>query len=403
MSTAVKRWFKVVAGACALVLLLGVAIIAYSAYPASGTVAAGPRLERMQQSPQWNGESFDNELARVDGSFWEMLETQFGKTHSVPDEPIQIQPRQRTDFDQPPQTGLRVTWFGHSSFLVEIDGRRVLVDPVWGERASPLSWLGPQRFFEPPLALEQLPSVDAILISHDHYDHLDYPTVVQLLELASSAPWVVPLGIGAHLEYWGVPPSQIIELDWWQQTQLGEVTLTCTPARHFSGRSLLFSDQNATLWAGWAIKSPKHNVFYSGDTALHPEFEDIGTRLGPFDLTLIETGAYNALWADVHLGPEQAVIAHQLVRGKVMLPVHWGMFDLAPHNWTEPVERVIQAAEAAGVTLVLPRPGGWVEPNNDTFIDQWWATGIPWRTVDEAPAWSSSVDDLIQRQPHAAH
>lgn len=400
MSAGMKRWFKVVAAASAFLLLAGISFIAYSAYPASGTAATGSRLDRMQRSPQWHGETFGNELARVDGSYWEMLRLQFVKTHSFPDEPIKIQPRKRSDFDEPPQTGLRVTWFGHSSFLVEIDGRRILVDPVWGERASPLSWAGPQRFFEPPMPLDQLPELDAIVISHDHYDHLDYPTVVQLRE--SNVPWLVPLGIGAHLEYWGVPAAQIIELDWWQQSQLGDVTLTCTPARHFSGRSLLFADQNATLWAGWAIKGPKHNVFYSGDTALHPEFDDIGTRLGPFDLTLMETGAYNALWADVHLGPEQAVIAHQMVRGKVMLPVHWGMFDLAVHNWTEPVERVIQAAEAAGVTLVLPRPGGWVEPTQGAFVDQWWATNVPWQTVDEAPAWSSSVDELIQRGQHSA-
>jgi L-ascorbate metabolism protein UlaG (beta-lactamase superfamily) len=159
----------------------------------------------------------------------------------------------------------------------------------------------------------------------------------------------------------------------------------------------MFTDQNATLWSGWALAGPTHRVFYSGDTAMHPEFEEIGQRLGPFDLTMMENGAYNALWSDVHLGPEQAVIAHQLVRGKTLLPVHWGMFDLAVHSWTEPVQRVIAAAEKAGVDLVLPRPGGWVEPTKGPFVDRWWDEQVPWQTLEEAPAWSTSVQPLLKQ------
>jgi L-ascorbate metabolism protein UlaG (beta-lactamase superfamily) len=225
-----------------------------------------------------------------------------------------------------------------------------------------------------------------VIISHDHYDHLDMPTVKALL--ARGVKWIVPLGVGAHLVKWGVPESAITELDWWGDIAVDGLTITATPARHFSGRSL--GDQSRTLWAGWAIAGATHRVFYSGDTALHDEFVAIGERLGPFDLTMIEAGAYSALWADVHLGPEQAVLAHTLVRGAVMLPVHWGMFDLALHGWTEPMERVLVAAESLGVRVVSPRPGEMVEPGVLGPQRRWWPA-VAWQTVGEAPAWSSGV------------
>ena len=182
---------------------------------------------------------------------------------------------------------------GHSNLIVEIDGYRVLIDPIWGERPSPISWLGPTRWYESPLALEELPRIDAVLISHDHYDHLDHQTVLALLE--KQIPWVVPLGVGAHLQAWGMDNAHITELDWWASYRIGDLELTATPARHFSGRGFDGGDQNGgpTLWAGWSIAGPKHRVYYSGDTALFDALTDIGERLGPFDLTLIETGAYN--------------------------------------------------------------------------------------------------------------
>jgi L-ascorbate metabolism protein UlaG (beta-lactamase superfamily) len=235
--------------------------------------------------------------------------------------------------------------------------------------------------------------VDAVVISHDHYDHLDYDTVKGLLDRETK--WLVPLGVGVHLERWGVPSERVVELDWWEDVQVGSTKLTCTPARHFSGRSIFLADQNVTLWSGWAMQGPEHRVFYSGDTALHPQFDDIGERLGPFDVTMIEVGAYNALWADVHLGPEQAVIAHQLVGGRVLLPVHWGMFDLALHSWTEPMERTVAAAERRSVSVVTPRPGESLELGGEPPpVERWWPD-VPWETVEQAPCWSSHVDDLL--------
>ena len=288
-----------------------------------------------------------------------------------------------------PPSGLRVTWLGHSILFVEIDGRRFLVDPVFGERASPFTFLGPKRWYASPLSPEDLPELDAILISHDHYDHLDLTAVEKLSP--RGLRWIVPLGVGAHLEAWGVPPDLVTELDWWQTTTVEDATITATPARHFSGRWL--DDQNRTLWAGFAIRGARHNVYYSGDTALFDELVDIGQRLGPFDLTIIEAGAYDALWSDVHLGPEQAVRAHRLVRGDLLLPVHWGLFDLALHGWTEPLERVFRAAEREGVRFVTPRPGESIEPATARAPTRWWPE-VPWTPAERHPVQSSGVAHL---------
>jgi L-ascorbate metabolism protein UlaG (beta-lactamase superfamily) len=308
-----------------------------------------------------------------------------GVEHSRPSAPLPILLRRTADFAAPPASGVRVTWFGHSSLLVELEGRRVLLDPVWSERCSPSRFVGPQRFHPVPIALGALPQVDAVLISHDHYDHLDHASIV---ELEKQRPlFVVPLGVGAHLEYWGVDPARIRELDWWQETALGTLRLVATPARHFSGRGL---GADITLWSGWALIGAERRVYYSGDTAMFEGFERIGERLGPFDATLIESGAYDAMWADVHLGPEQAVAAHQAVRGRVLLPVHWGTFDLALHSWVEPIERVLAAARRAGVTAVTPKPGQSIDPLAPPPSERWWPD-VPWKRASETPVVSSGL------------
>jgi L-ascorbate metabolism protein UlaG (beta-lactamase superfamily) len=283
-------------------------------------------------------------------------------------------------FDSPPPSGLRVTWLGHSTLLLEIDGHRILTDPTWSERASPFGWAGPRRWFTPPIPIGALPHLDAIVISHDHYDHLDYPTIAALKD--HDTRFVVPLGIGAHLAYWGVPESRIVELDWWERTKIGDLEIVCSPARHASGRALY--DDDAKLWAGWAFLGPVHRAYFSGDTGLFPALRDIGDRLGPFDVTMIEVGEYGRAWPDWHLGPEQAVTAHRMLKGRVMLPIHWGTFALAYHGWTEPIERAIVAAQAAGVTLVAPKPGQSFEPFAPPPIQRWWPD-LPWRTAAEDP------------------
>ena len=348
-----------------------------------------------EQSPQWRDGKFRNRLKRVDGPIWRAFGEFFfgGSKHRRPTTPIPLEPRVAADYATPPASGLRVTWLGHSTTLLEVEGTRVLFDPVWAERASFVGFAGPKRFFPPPLRLGELPPVDAIVLSHDHYDHLDRSFVESVA--ARRLRWVVPLGVGDWLRRWGVAADDVTELDWWDSTRVGALTLTATPARHFSGRGPGSTDR--TLWCGWAVQGERRRVYYAGDTALQDEFAEIGRRLGPFDLTMIEIGAYDALWADVHLGPEQSLLAHRLVRGDVMLPLHWGTFDLALHGWTEPIERALAAAALDEVRIATPRPGGIFEPTVDFPTERWWPT-LPWHTADEAPIRSSGVSIASTRR-----
>lgn len=267
-----------------------------------------------------------------------------------------------------PAAELAVTWLGHASALLEIDGMRVLADPVWSERVSPSQQVGPKRMHAVPLAFDDLPPIDAIIISHDHYDHLDLDTV-RLLRDRHTAPFVVPLGVGGHLRSWGVPDERVVELDWNGEHRVGDLTFTCIQARHFSGRSLKRDD---TLWSSWAVVGPRHRVFFGGDTGYTPTFADVGDALGPFDLTLMPIGAYDPRWADIHLNPEEAVRTHLDVRGGVLMPIHWATFDLAFHAWVEPVTRLLTAAAAHGVSVLIPRPGERVTAVGDTRDDAWW-------------------------------
>lgn len=370
---------------------------------AFGAKPSGARLARIERSPQYRNGRFHNPLARrSDGAslatIWEFFTG--GSPHRRPKAPPPHLRRTASDFAHRPEAP-RVTWFGHASLLVEIDGVRILIDPVWGERPSPFGWVGTRRFHEPPLALDDLPPLDAVLLSHDHYDHLDLPTV---RALAGRVPrWITPLGVGAHLERWGVAADRIDEFDWWDETTVeaegAAVRLVCTPSRHFSGRGL--RDRDATLWSGWAFVGAEQRLWYAGDSALTPQFLEVGERLGPFDLTMIEVGAYNASWSDVHLGPEQAVAAHRMAQGPAvdgripgrMLPIHWGTFDLALHGWTEPAERVLAAARAAGVALALPRPGESITP--EAAPDERWWPEVAWESAADAPAISTGLDPEV--------
>jgi len=264
----------------------------------------------------------------------------------------------------PPASGLRVTWFGHSASLIEIDGLRVLVDPVWEQRASPFSFMGPRRFFQPTIALEELPKIDVVLISHDHYDHLGAATVRQLArqEAASGARWVTSLGVGKRLRRFGVKASQITELDWTESVEVGALKLTAWPSRHFSGRGLF--DRYKTLWGSYVIEGPEHRVFYGADSGWWEGFGEIAAQYDGFDLTMLEIGAFHPLWSSIHLGPDNAVKAFETMgrggaggRGGLLMPIHWGLFNLALHGWKEPVERIEELAAEKGFGLWLPQPG----------------------------------------------
>ena len=349
-------------------------------WTAFGKRPSGERLVRMARSPERRGEVFVNREP-LENDLWLSLKDAFAASpHTSPSAPIPLTHTPASRFATPPASGLRLTWLGHSTTLIEIDGRRVLTDPIWSKRASPFSWIGPQRFYAPPLAMEDVPALDAVVISHDHYDHLDMKTVQALT--SRTKRFVVPLGIGSHLAYWGVPEAQIVELDWWERVDLGGVELVAAPARHASGRVLI--DNDTRLWAGYAMLGPKHRAYYSGDTGLFPAMREIGERLGPFDVTLLEAGQYGRSWPDWHLGPEQAVVAHQWLRGRVLVPVHWAGFALAYHGWTEPVERVLAAAGLANVTVLAPMPGQSVEPDAPLGVTRWWPE-VPWKTGAEDP------------------
>ncbi|WP_346017062.1 MBL fold metallo-hydrolase [Pseudenhygromyxa sp. WMMC2535] len=274
-------------------------------------------------------------------------------------------------------SGLRATWLGHSTVLLEIDGQRVLTDPVWGQRASPLPFAGPKRFQPVPVAIAALPPLDAVIISHDHYDHLDRGSVVELARRQPHVRFYTSLGVGAHLEGWGVDPARIVELDWWERVEIpradgrSHLELHAAPSQHFSGRSL--RDRNHTLWSSFVIRGPTRSVFFSGDTGLTPEYAEIAARLGPFDLVMLEVGAFHPSWGHIHLGPDNALEALRLLGDPCFLPVHWGTFSLALHAWDQPAERLLELAPARGIALLMPELGAPVEPARfDGLTKPWW-------------------------------
>ncbi len=339
-----------------------------------GSKATGLRLERMKASPRWKDGSFHN-LAPVlpqlhtGVAMPKLSDFLCGGGRRMPVAPLPtLDPREA--WATTAETGLRATWLGHSTVLVEIDGLRVLTDPVWGERASPTTLLGPKRFQPVPIAISKLPRIDVVLVSHDHYDHLDYATIRELAH--RDVPFVTSLGVGAHFESWGVAVDRITELDWWESFTLpGErLKVTATPSQHFSGRSL--GARNGTLWSSFAVHGQKHAFFFSGDTGLTTEYAEIRRRLAPFDLVMLEVGAFHAAWATFHLGPENALEAFAWLGGGSFLPVHWGTFNLAMHAWDEPPERLVELAPRRGVHLLMPRIGEPIEPARTEGVTPWW-------------------------------
>jgi L-ascorbate metabolism protein UlaG (beta-lactamase superfamily) len=360
-----------------LVLLLVIAVAAILLHSTEWLVSfggrvEGARLDRAKRSPQFVDGRFRNaqKSRLIRTSYRAMLRRQFfGKEQRSPVRPVPVVQRTRDDYTTPPATGLRATWIGWASVLVEIDGRYVLTDPIWSERCSPSTLVGPKRFHAPPIALEELPSIDVVVISHDHYDHLDMPTVRFLGTRGTH--FAVPLGIGAHLERWGVPAEQIHELDWNESLALHGLTITATPARHYSGRNP--RHPNETLWASWVVKGARHRIYFSGDTGYTDHFRAIGAAHGPFDLALIKIGASDPTWSDIHMTPEEAVQANADLGARVMLPVHWATFNLAFHAWRDPADQALAAAKKANVRIAIPRPGEFVEPEAEARpVEVWW-------------------------------
>lgn len=340
--------------------------------PAMGARPTGERAARVSASPQFDGRRFRNSMPSsvvpAQSGRKILREMLFGGQRRKPAGPVPVVTPSGWDQAVSAPDGLHAVWLGHASTLLEIEGRRILVDPVWSVRCSPSALVGPRRLHPMPVGLHELPPLDAILISHDHYDHLDLATVRELAR-RQSAPFLVPLGVGAHLDRWRVPAERIVELDWNNSIVLAGLRFTLAEARHFSGRAF---SRNETLWGSWAICGNHRKVFYTGDTGYFPGFADLGRDHGPFDLTLIQIGAYSPYWPDIHMTPEEAVATHLDLRGGVLVPVHWATFNLAPHSWNEPVDRIWREAKEKDVRLTVPRPGERVDADDPAEVDGWW-------------------------------
>jgi L-ascorbate metabolism protein UlaG (beta-lactamase superfamily) len=356
---------------------IGVGVLYWSADwgTAFGGRVEGARLERVTASPNFVDGRAQNPVETRLGSdagwrdAWGFaIEWLRGAKERRPPSPVPITVPDITALDPPRERGVRFIWLGHSTVYLEIDGARVLIDPVWSQRASPFRIVGPKRSHPMPIALADLPVVDVVVISHDHYDHLDMEVVSELAP--RGIEFAVPLGVGAHLEAWGVASDQITELDWWQGGAIESLGLVATPARHFSGRRIV--DRDRTLWASWTLMGPKSRVFYSGDTGWLDEFTKIGVQYGPFDLTIIKCGAYDDGWPDIHINGVQAVEANIALRGRRMLPVHWLTFDLALHPWDEPIRQVVETGDRLDVEIVTPQVGELVDLRGGVTTARWW-------------------------------
>lgn len=329
------------------------------------------------QSPQYGDEGFRNARPpralgfRETVKLWRDFLLGGKPAGTVPSAPIPMMSLTTAQLEQAPDG--TVYRLGHSTVLMKLDGHYWLTDPVFSQRASPVQWAGPQRFHPTPIDVADLPHLSAVVLSHDHYDHLDKAAIEALVE--KTDVFLVPLGVGDRLLRWGVPAAKVRQLDWWDETTVAGTRFVSTPSQHFSGRTPF--DRNATLWSSWVIESAGKRVFFSGDTGYFDGFRTIGERLGPFDLTLLECGAYDQRWQDVHMLPSQTLQAHLDLRGEWLLPIHNSTFDLAFHDWQAPLETLTTLADQAGVKLTTPRIGQAVDLAQPLPEQRWWRTAAP--------------------------
>ncbi|MGD1945945.1 MAG: MBL fold metallo-hydrolase [Croceivirga sp.] len=347
-----------------IVIMIAVLVLFYWAfinfYPSFGGDVNNERQAQYQNSDQFSDGKFRNSKKDVTetASFSKMLSISrkffFEKVENGrPKEDLAVQRIDSTNIASF-QKGTRLVWFGHSAFLLQQDGTTILIDPMLGKVPAPHNWMGANRFkIDLPIEIKKLPKIDAVVISHDHYDHLDYESIKKLQSKVEH--FFVPLGVGVHLEAWGVHPSKITEMDWWEETTYNDIQLACTPAQHFSGRK--FSNGQSTLWSSWVIKSDSIALFFSGDSGYAPHFKAIVEKYGPFDFAMMECGQYNKMWPDIHMFPEETAQAGIDVQAKALMPIHWGAFKLALHSWTDPIERVSEKAAALNIPLVTPKIG----------------------------------------------
>ena len=360
-----------------LILAITVTVfIFFKTAPQIGVSAKGERLERMQEAPNYEDGVFLNTVETKMEMTWSTIRESLGhylfadKTFKNPQEPLKVKSFSKADFERIPNDSIAFVWFGHSTILMKVSGVTILADPVIvGKRASMFSFMGPERFeYSQDITVEDLPNIDAVILSHDHYDHLDYSTIKELKDKVDR--FYLPLGVGAHFEHWGVPAENITELNWWDEVEFKSLKLAFTPTRHFSGRGL--GDRFHTLWGSWVILSEKRRLYFSGDSGYFPGFKEIGEKYGPFDLTFMECGAYNDGWSEIHMFPEETAQAHLDVKGRLLMPIHWGKFDLSLHPWKESVQRLSAKAEEENINLFTPEIGQMVSLSDSSDLDQWW-------------------------------
>ena len=364
-----------------VILLLGFSGIALVSCEQFGTMPKGAYRSAAEQSPQFDSDQniFVNrrpgilDTMTVWENFWaDPLgndEPNF-LFNSNQGEPPTILPEDNNPnlqaFIENSDT-LQFIWLGHWTLLMSIDGKVILVDPVFSEHASPIP-IAAKRFQPSAITLEDLPPIDLILISHDHYDHLDLETIKFFI--GKDVTYLMPLGVGSHLRYWGVDENRITELDWWDSITIDGLTYTAAPAQHFSGRGIF--NGNKTLWASWVLKGADKSVYFSGDSGYDTHYKAIGDKLGPFDLVFMDYGQYDKSWHAVHNLPEEGIKGFQELRGDHLVPVGWGMFNLAVHNWYDPPQEATRLSKAAGVKLITPRLGQIISMDNPPLFDEWW-------------------------------
>lgn len=337
--------------------------------PVFGDVPGGDRLARIKKLSNYKDGALVNlsptPMKPDDVSYWDIIKGMLRKNpNRTPSKPL---PHVAPDFRRSEQT--KVIWFGHSSYLIQTGGLNILVDPVFSARTSPFSFLGTKNYAGSDfIRLEDIPDPDIVLITHDHYDHLDYPSILKLKERTKH--FVTSLGVGTHLERWGVEPAKIVELAWGERSPaLGGLVFTALPARHFTGRGF---KRNLTLWSAFVLQTSRHRLYLGGDSGYDTHFKQAGAQYGPFDLAILECGQYNAYWPLIHMFPEQTVQAAADLNAKALLPVHWGKFTLAMHDWNEPVKRAVKRAKEINFNITTPQLGESVVLD-ETYPDkEWW-------------------------------
>ncbi len=353
-------------------MIVLIAVIFINTSPEFGAKSDGMRLERIKSSANFRDGKFQN-LSETDVSgdmnYIKTLSEYFTNGNKVPDWSIPVKKITSEAIFKTSDSITKITWFGHSALLLEIDGKKIFLDPMLGDVPAPHPLLGSKRFNDTlPLAIENIPNLDAVLISHDHYDHLDYGSIKKLKDRV--AHFYVPLGVGAHLISWGVAEEKITEMDWWDSISFSGIQLTATPSRHFSGRGV--TDRFRTQWSSWVIKGQNDNIYFSGDSGYDTHFKEIGDKFGPFDLAIMECGQYDSQWPLIHMMPEETVQATLDVKGKVLIPIHWGAFKLGLHSWTDPIERVTAQAASKNLSIATPIIGEAVTIGEPIPASEWW-------------------------------